>query len=98
MAEYKGDYPKFEDLNDATCQERSIRIHYPEFHKYLTEHYKSYEKWGEKMALFYRNLEEPPKCLVCGKPCKFQSLRDIRCRTNALGNELLNLQKIRINF
>ena len=44
MVEYKGDYPKFEDLNDATCQERSIRIHYPEFHKYLTEHYKSYEK------------------------------------------------------
>ena len=75
MVEYKGDYPKFEDLNDATCQERSIRIHYPEFHKYLTEHYKSYEKWGEKMALFYRNLEEPPKCPVCGKPCKFQSLR-----------------------
>ena len=25
----------------------------------------------EKMALFYRNLEEPPKCPVCGKPCKF---------------------------
>lgn len=73
--EYKGDYPKFEDLNDATCQERSIRIHYPEFHKYLTEHYQSYEKWGEKMALFYRNLEEPPKCPVCGNPCKFQSLR-----------------------
>lgn len=88
MAEYKGDYPKFEDLNDATCQERSIRIHYPEFHKYLTEHYKSYEKWGEKMALFYRNLEESPKCPVCGKPCKFQSLRrgwTATCSTKCTG-------------
>lgn len=88
MVEYKGDYPKFEDLNDATCQERSIRIHYPEFHKYLTEHYKSYEKWGEKMALFYRNLEESPKCPVCGKPCKFQSLRrgwTATCSTKCTG-------------
>lgn len=71
MVKYTGDYPKFEDLNDASCQERSIRMHYPEFHKFLIEKYSAYEKWGEKMALFYRNLEEPPKCPVCGKPCKF---------------------------
>lgn len=96
MVEYKGDYPKFEDLNDATCQERSIRIHYPEFHKYLTEHYKSYEKWGEKMALFYRNLEEPPKCPVCGKSCKFQSLRrgwTTTCSRKCIGHNPGTIEK-----
>lgn len=30
---------------------------------------------GEKLALFYNNLKESPKCPVCGKPCKFLSLR-----------------------
>lgn len=73
--EYQGDYPKFEELNDATCQERSIKIHYPEFHEYLIKNYAAYEKWGEKLALFYNNLKESPKCPVCGKPCKFLSLR-----------------------
>lgn len=73
--EYQGDYPKFEELNDANCQERSIKIHYPGFHEYLIKNYAAYEKWGEKMALFYNNLKEPPKCPVCGKPCKFLSLR-----------------------
>ena len=47
MVKYTGDYPKFEDLNDASCQERSIRMHYPEFHKFLTEKYSAYEN-GEK--------------------------------------------------
>lgn len=72
---YNGDYPKLEELNDATCQERSIRIHYPEFHAYLTEKYSAYEKWGEKLLLFYRGLNERPECPVCGKPLKFLSIR-----------------------
>lgn len=96
MAKYIGDYPKFEDLNDATCQERSIRMHYPEFHKFLTEKYSAYEKWGEKMALFYRNLEEPPKCPVCGKPCKFQSLRrgwTVVCSYKCAGHNPGTLEK-----
>ena len=74
------DIPKYEELNDANCQERSIKKHYPEFYEYLITKFPGY-KWGEKLALYYYGLEEPPRCVVCGKAVKFYSFRRGWART-----------------
>ena len=74
------DIPKYEELNDANCQERSIKKHYPEFYEYLMTKFPEYT-WGEKLALYYYGLEEPPRCVVCGKAVKFYSFRRGWART-----------------
>lgn len=66
------DYPKFEELNPANCREVSIKIHYPEFHDYLKEHYAGRQlTFAEMIYLFYHNLEDRPTCRICGGRTKF---------------------------
>lgn len=67
-------YPKLEDLNSSNCTERSIEIHYPEFWEYITKNYKC-EKWTERLYWFYHNLNDYPKCPVCGNVPKFINLK-----------------------
>ena len=67
-------YPKLEDLNSSNCTERSIEIHYREFWEYITKIYKC-EKWTERLYWFYHNLNDYPKCPVCGNVPKFINLK-----------------------
>ena len=66
--------PKFEDFNSSNCTERSIKLHYPDFYKYIIEHYDC-ELWSEKLYWYYKGLKEYPKCPMCGKLTKFQNLK-----------------------
>lgn len=77
------DIPKIEDLNDSSCREVSIRLHYPDFYQYLCTTYPDYE-WKVKMGLYYHNLTEPPVCVVCNNPVKFISYKDGWRRTCCL--------------
>ena len=70
------EYPKQEDLNSSNCTERSIKIHYPEFYKYIIEN-SHCENWNENLYWFYNKLNEYPKCKTCGNRTKFISLKDI---------------------
>lgn len=66
------EHPKFEELNPANCREVSIKIHYPEFHDYLKEHYAGRQlTFAEMIYLFYHNLEDRPVCRICGGRTKF---------------------------
>ena len=66
--------PNFEDFNSSNCTERSIKLHYPEFYKYIIEHYDC-ELWPEKLYWYYKGLKEHPKCPICGKLTRFQNLK-----------------------
>ena len=81
-------YPNQEDLNSSSCTERSIRIHYPDFYKYLIEHYNECKYWSEKLYWFYNNIKEFPKCPVCGSVTRFQNFRQgyrVFCSNICLG-------------
>lgn len=69
-------HPKFEELNPSNCRQSSIQIHYPEFAQYLDEHYAGQPVvFSEKLYLFYKGLEVPPTCPICGGRTKFLGYR-----------------------
>lgn len=68
------EYPKIEEINCSNCTERSIKVHYPEFWKYVKENFHC-DKWTEKLYWFYHHLDDYPKCSVCGKPTQFINLK-----------------------
>ena len=68
-------YPLKENLNCNTCTEKSIKLHYPEFWKYLIETYPENLIWGERLYWFYHNLTDYPKCLICGSKVSFTNFR-----------------------
>lgn len=66
------EYPKFEELSPSSCREVSIQIHYPEFWSYLHTKYDNLGiTFAEMIYLFYHNLSQPSKCVVCGGKTKF---------------------------
>lgn len=90
--------PLLEQLNDSNCTERSMWIHYPEFAKFITSKYPFILKWTERLYWYYHDLKEYPKCPVCGKPVKFQSLgRGYRefCSLRCAGNDEKTKQKVK---
>lgn len=65
------DVIKKEDLNGNHSREIYIKLHYPEFHKYLLENYPSDLKFKERMYWYFNGITERPVCKKCGKPTKF---------------------------
>ena len=63
-------FPLFEQLNSNSCTEKSIKLHYPDFHKYLINNYPGELIWGERLYWFYNNLKDYPKC-YCGNKTGF---------------------------
>lgn len=68
-------YPLKENLNCNTCTEKSIKLHYPEFWKYLIKTYPEDLIWGERLYWFYHNLTDYPRCLICGSKVSFTNFR-----------------------
>ena len=62
-------YPEFDSLNNLTIQERYIKRHYFEFYNFLIEKFPNIG-WKEKIYCFYHNIQEPPKCPICGNKLK----------------------------
>lgn len=67
-------FPKIDELNAANCRACSLQNKWPEFYKYLQTTYPR-GTLSEKLAMYYQGLNEPPVCVVCGKPVKFVNFR-----------------------
>ena len=52
-----------------------LKKNYPEFFNYLNKKYSDINCIEEKLYLFYFNLTEPPKCIVCGKKSIFFGIK-----------------------
>lgn len=65
--------PELSTLHRTNINEKSISINYPEFHKFVIKKYNINIKWLEKLYLYYNNMEEPPRCPICGNYCLFIS-------------------------
>ena len=50
-----------------------LQNHYPEFYEYLSNNYLWTNDYKAKVYCYYNNINEQPKCELCGKPTKFQS-------------------------
>ena len=68
--------PDFNTLNSNNCTQHSIEKNYPEFGKYLKEHYRNIDTHSKRMYMFYNHLESEPVCPVCGKTPKFTNIRN----------------------
>lgn len=91
-------YPKLEDLNCNTCTEKSIKLHYPEFWKYLIETYPNELIWSERLYWFYHDLKDFPKCPVCGNKVNFTNFRigyKIYCSRKCLNSDPVKKEKTR---
>lgn len=62
--------PKQEDLNCSTCTARSMKVHYPEFLRFLEEKYPDLSH-SERLYWYYNNITERPVCRMCGKETAF---------------------------
>lgn len=65
--------PDLSTLHRTNINEKSISINYPKFHKYIIERYNINIRWLEKLYLYYNDIEEPPRCPICGNYCLFIS-------------------------
>ena len=74
LEELKIEYPNLKELNSSTCQERYFKIHFPELHAYIIEN-TIHTIWKERLYMFYNDLTERPKCLVCGNECTFFNIK-----------------------
>ena len=63
--------PDIQQLNKNTIRETYIEIHYPEFHKYITDNYPTDLKWTEKLYWYYHGLTARPTCPVCRKSVNY---------------------------
>lgn len=86
---FSGPSPKYEDLNDSSCREVSIKLHYPEFHEYLMTHFPDDLTFPERLYWFYKGITERPVCKACGNKTEFMSfLRGYRefCSYKCVGS------------
>ena len=68
--------PIYKCIKPAQAREVVFRVNFPDFYKYLQDHYDKNFSFQEKLYLFYNKLAERPVCKTCGKPVKF-----INCKT-----------------
>ena len=69
----------YPDYNDLISKKGNIdyflKNNYNEFLKYINSKFPDIQNIREKLYLFYFNLTEPPKCIVCGEKCIFFGLK-----------------------
>lgn len=76
--------PDYSTLTGGAVVEKSIAIHYPEFHQYILNNYPEIP-WKEKLYWYYNKLQTRPVCQTCGKATEFVNIkegyRQYCCRT-----------------
>ena len=68
--------PDYDRLNGGSVSERSIQIHYPEFHQYILNNFSDELSWSEKLYWYYNKLTNFPTCPVCGSITKFINIKE----------------------
>ena len=66
MQKYNFEYPEFSTLTSNTKRDNYIKIHYPEFYKYLCDNYSHLPVFNERLYWFYNNITTQPVCKMCG--------------------------------
>lgn len=74
---------------------------YKEFCEMLDQKYPDINSYGEKYYLYINNLQEQPKCPICGNPCKFVNVsygyiltcHDKKCIKEARSTTISSLMK-----
>lgn len=74
-----------------------IQKHYPEFYKWLLEKYQCYpqDKFVAYLYMYFHNIDEPPRCPVCGRYVPFMRYSigfQTHCSLKCSGNDL-NVKK-----
>ena len=60
------------DWNKVKKQEKTIKIHYPEFYNHLINNYPKDLSFIEKIYWYINNINDYPTCAVCGKRVTFK--------------------------
>lgn len=65
--------PNIKNLKQGQFSRKFFEKHYPEFFNYLLDKYKgvSWKKFSELPYLYFHNMDDVPKCPVCGKYVSF---------------------------
>lgn len=63
--------PNFNELKNAQKRKSWVQKMYPDFFKFIEEHYKQYN-FLEALYLACNNLSNPPSCPVCGKNLRYK--------------------------
>ena len=66
--------PNEEYFQNPIVNPRYIKKNYPEFFEYLNSNYKECSSISEKLYLWRNNISEIPKCLNCGKKCRYNGI------------------------
>ena len=60
-------------ITGRSSLENWLKKNYEEFYEYLSNNYSWTNDYKAKVYCYYNNINEQPKCELCGKPTKFQS-------------------------
>ena len=60
------------DWTKVKKQEKTIKIHYPDFYNYINITYPADLPFIEKLYWYINNINDYPKCVVCGKKVTFK--------------------------
>ena len=60
-------------ITGRSSLENWLKKNYEEFYEYLCNNYSWTNDYKAKVYCYYNNINEQPKCELCGKPTKFQS-------------------------
>lgn len=67
-------YPDEEYFKDPIVNPRYLNKNYPEFFEYLNNNYTECLTISEKLYLWKNGMAEIPKCLNCGKNCRYNGI------------------------
>lgn len=63
---------KIPEIQKNMYRENYVKTHYNEFYTFLLEKYPHIELHRERVYLYLNNLNEPPKCPICGNTIKYK--------------------------
>ena len=63
--------PDFETWSTKMQGETYLKKHFPEFLQFLIDSYPNVSSIKEKIYLYRNGLNEPGKCMICGRPTKY---------------------------
>ena len=89
--------PNYKEFNKNNIRENFIKTHYADFYRFVCNRYP-YITFQEKLYWYFNNIEEKPKCALCGKQVKFVSFKlgyQTYCSNKCSNNSQLTKDKIR---
>ena len=68
----KNRFPKIDDIDSRHCNSQNVKSKWPEFYEYLMNcGYPDNLKMSERLYWYFHNLNDYPKCPICGKPTSY---------------------------